>query len=157
MKGFICGSKAYAEYPRREPDKCRIVAIAEPRPQARAAFAKMHSVTDENVFDSWQDLYTRSSEVLKSTGKRLADAVVVAVQDRMHCEVVCAFAEQGYDILCEKPMGTSVQECVKMAAAVTKAGVIFGVGHGKYGPFRVKDKGSAYRIYQCYDIRHITK
>lgn len=49
----------------------------------------------------------------------------------MHCEVVCAFAELGYDILCEKPMGTSVEECVNMAAAVKKAQVIFGVGHGK--------------------------
>ena len=126
-------------YALKEPDKCKVVAIAEPRPQARAAFAKAHSLAPEGVFTSWQDFHKRSVEALKETGKKLADAVLVAVQDRMHCEVVCAFAEQGYDILCEKPMATSVEDCVKMAAAVKKAGIIFGVGHGM----------SASNIFEC--------
>lgn len=124
--------KAYATYALQEPDKCKVVAIAEPRPQARAAFTKTHSLTKEAVFNSWQELHRRSADVLKETGTKLAEAVLVTVQDRLHCEVVCAFAEHGYDILCEKPMATSVGDCVKMAMAVKKGGVIFGVGHGEW-------------------------
>ena len=84
------------------------------------------------VFNTWQELLKASSETVKLLGKRLADAVLVTVQDQMHLEVVLAFAAQGYHILCEKPMGTNVQDCLKMEAAVKKAGVIFGMGHGPY-------------------------
>jgi predicted dehydrogenase len=48
----------------------------------------------------------------------------------MHADVVKAFAAQGYDILCEKPMATSIEHCLQIEAAVKKAGIIFGLGHG---------------------------
>lgn len=90
----------------------------------------MYGVKESLIFSTWQELHAASAEHLKATGARIADAVVVAVQDRMHCEVVLAFAEQGYDLLCEKPMATSVEDCVRMADAVKNAGIIFGMGHG---------------------------
>ena len=49
----------------------------------------------------------------------------------MHMQVVLAFAEQGYHILCEKPMATSIDDCIKIEEAVKKAGIIFGMGHGE--------------------------
>ena len=48
-------------------------------------------------------------------------------------EVTLAFAEQGYHILCEKSMATSIEDCIKMEAAVKKANIIFGMGHGMSG------------------------
>lgn len=109
-----------------------MVAIAEPRLQTRKDFAKAHAVDPTLVFDTWEDLLAASAETIKLLGKRLADAVIVAVQDRMHLEVVLAFAAQGYHILCEKPMSTNPEDCLKMEAAVEKAGIIFGMGHGWY-------------------------
>lgn len=82
------------------------------------------------IFETWKDLLKASEETIKTVGKRLADAVLIAVQDHMHMEVTLAFAEQGYHILCEKPMATSVEDCIKMEAAVKKANIIFGMGHG---------------------------
>lgn len=82
------------------------------------------------VFNDWKELHTASAETIKTVGKRLADAVLVSVLDHMHMEIVLAFAEQGYHILCEKPMATSLDDCVKMEEAVKKAGIIFGMGHG---------------------------
>jgi predicted dehydrogenase len=52
----------------------------------------------------------------------------------MHAEVVVAFAAQGYDILCEKPLATSVEDCLQIEEAVKKAGIIFGLGHGAPPP-----------------------
>lgn len=92
--------------------------------------ADSHSVDQTLVFNSWQELHAASAETIKTIGKRLADAVIVAVQDQMHLEVAIAFAEQGYNILCEKPMATSIEDCIKMETAIKKAGVIFGMGHG---------------------------
>jgi predicted dehydrogenase len=88
------------------------------------------------VFNTWQELHAASAETIR-TGKRLADAVIVSVLDYMHMEVVLAFAEQGYHILCEKPMAISMNDCVKMEEAVKKAGIIFGMGHGDHCPLPI--------------------
>ena len=112
------------------PGKCKVVAVVEPRPNARAEIARAHRVDKSLVFKTWQEFYKASTETIRTVGKRLADALVVAVHDHMHAEVVLAFATQGYHILCEKPMATSAEDCLKMAAAVKKAGIIFGMGHG---------------------------
>lgn len=117
-------------YALEEPTKCRVVAIAEPRPKTRKLFCDAHAVDDTLVFESWQDFHRASAEVIKATGSRLADAVIIAVQDHLHLEVTLAFAEQGYHILCEKPMSTTLVDCFKMEEAVKKAGIIFGMGHG---------------------------
>lgn len=54
------------------------------------------------------------------------------MQDSIHVEVAVAFAEQGYHVLCEKPMATSIEDCVRMEKAVKNAKIIFGMGHGTY-------------------------
>lgn len=82
------------------------------------------------MFNTWQELHQASADTIKTVGKRLSNAVIIAVQDKMHLEVCLAFAEQGYHILCEKPMSTGLHDCLKMEAAVKKAGIIFGMGHG---------------------------
>ena len=56
--------------------------------------------------------------------------MIVAVQDHLHAEVVLKCVKQGFDILCEKPMATSPEDCIIMADAVAKSKAIFGMGHG---------------------------
>ncbi|KAG5637463.1 hypothetical protein H0H81_004480 [Sphagnurus paluster] len=128
-----CGQrgKAYSRYALSSPEYCKVVAIAEPRPKTQALFAAAHAVDTTLVFDSWQALLAASAETISTIGKRLADAVLIAVQDHLHLEVALAFAQQGYHILCEKPMATSVEDCIRMEAAIRKAGTIFGMGHGE--------------------------
>ena len=109
---------------------CKIVTIAEPRPKTRQLFAQTHNIDDALVFSDWKDLLNASAETIETLGRRLADGVIVAVQDHMHRDVVLAFAAQGYHILCEKPMATSLSDCLEIEAAVREAGVIFGMGHG---------------------------
>jgi hypothetical protein len=40
------------------------------------------------------------------------------VQDHTHCEVVLAFAAQGYHILCENPMAAGLRDCLDMEKTV---------------------------------------
>lgn len=108
------------------------MAIAEPRPKTQRNFADLHNIDQTLVFTTWRDLHAASAETITTVGKRLADAVIIAVQDQMHPEVTLAFAEQGYHILCEKPMAITVQDCLLMERAIKKAGIIFGMGHGKW-------------------------
>ncbi|KAN0097319.1 hypothetical protein V8E55_001765 [Tylopilus felleus] len=133
-----CGQRGtnYAAYALDQPYQCKVVAIAEPRHNTRTLFAKAHAVDDTLVFNTWQDLLKASTETHETVGKRLADAVIVAVQDPMHKDVVLAFAQQGYHILCEKPMATSLRDLVEMEKAINEAGIIFGMGHVlRYSPY----------------------
>ncbi|KAK0468448.1 uncharacterized protein EV420DRAFT_1626274 [Desarmillaria tabescens] len=133
-----CGQrgKAYAKYALQYPDRCKVVAIAEPRSETQKHFADLHSVDNTLVFRTWRDLHAASAETLSTIGKRLADAVIIAVQDHMHVEVTEAFTQQGYHILCEKPMATNIEDCIRMETAIKKAGIIFGMGHVmRYSPY----------------------
>ncbi|KAF7301400.1 GFO-IDH-MocA domain-containing protein [Mycena indigotica] len=133
-----CGQRgrAYADYALQAPEFCKVVAIAEPRPKTRSRFQQTYDVDNTLVFNTWQELHAASEETQKTIGSRLADAVVVAVQDQMHKEVVLAFAAQGYHILCEKPMATDLEDLIEMEEAVARAGILFGMGHVmRYSPY----------------------
>lgn len=64
----------------------------------------------------------RLEEVL---GNPDVDAVIVTVETYRHPEFVIAAAEAGKDILCQKPMALTLEDCDRMTAAVEKAGVKF--------------------------------
>ncbi|OJA16376.1 hypothetical protein AZE42_09867 [Rhizopogon vesiculosus] len=133
-----CGQRgtSYAAYALDNPEICKVVTIADPLPKTRDIFTRNHKLDRTLVFNTWQELLNASAETIQTIGKRLADAVIVAVQDHMHYEVVLAFAAQGYHILCEKPMATSPRDCLDMEKVVKNAGVIFGMGHVlRYSPY----------------------
>jgi len=105
----------------------RIVAVAEPRPVRRERFATRHRLPADRVFSCWQEMLERP---------RLADLVIVATQDADHHACAVACAEHGYDMLLEKPMATSEQECVAIAEAACRTGVTVVVCHVmRYSPY----------------------
>jgi predicted dehydrogenase len=58
------------------------------------------------------------------------DAAVISTTAPSHCELVCTAAEAGVlNILCEKPMASSLQECDRMIAACSAAGARLAVNH----------------------------
>ncbi|KAG8943445.1 hypothetical protein FRC03_002481 [Tulasnella sp. 419] len=128
--------KKYASYALLRPDLCKIVAVAEPRPGSLNFFVERHQLSDDRAFRTYDEMLDYSQKLIDGGGQRLADAVVVAVLDKLHLDAVVKFAQQGYHILCEKPMATSPEDCIKMADAVKKSGVIFGLGHVlRYSPY----------------------
>ncbi|MFE6755476.1 Gfo/Idh/MocA family protein [Streptomyces sp. NPDC057684] len=127
----------------------RITAIAEPRIARRDELALRHDVPDEGLFTDWRELAARP---------RLADAVLIAVQDSGHLEAAEAFAGLGYDILLEKPMATSVEDVDRIAAAAEEAGVSLTVCHVmRYSPYtvRLKELVDAGRIGDVVSVQHL--
>jgi predicted dehydrogenase len=57
------------------------------------------------------------------------DAAVVASPHDTHLPLALALAGAGVHCLVEKPMGMSEAECVRMAEAARRAGVVMGVAH----------------------------
>lgn len=67
------------------------------------------------------------------------DAVIVITPNFLHAEVTIAALEHGLDVLCEKPMATSVEDANRMAAAAGKAGKILYIGCQKrFSPAHLK-------------------
>ncbi|TQV93463.1 hypothetical protein V2A60_010135 [Cordyceps javanica] len=131
----------YAAYALENPELAKVVAVAEP---------SRHSIPQDLQCSDWKSL--------KAKGK-IADAVIIAVQDHQHVEAVQDFAELGYHILCEKPMATSVADCVKIRnLAQATAPKVFGMGHVlRYSPYNraVKDVIDSGALGEIVNIQHI--
>ena len=110
----------YARWARRHPDRAVVVGVAEPREARRTRLAAEHGIAAQNVAADWRQLAGRG---------RLADAVLICTQDRMHAGPAEAFAALGYHILLEKPMAPDEAACRRIVAAVEEAGVMLAVGH----------------------------
>jgi predicted dehydrogenase len=126
------GLYSYSPYVTKYPDKAQIVAVADPRQFNRDQMASQFDIEQGNVFKDWKELLA---------APKLADAVMITVQDELHKEVAIAAANKGYDILLEKPMATTALECVEICEAVKNNGVKLCVCHVlRYAPFFVKIK-----------------
>ncbi|MGW1193906.1 Gfo/Idh/MocA family protein [Streptomyces sp. NPDC002559] len=133
----------YAAWIKAHPERARLVAVADPRPAARAAAGA------ELEFDDWRPLVE---------GDAVADAVIVATQDRNHVEPVLALARAGYAILAEKPLAPSEAETRTLIEGVEKAGVLFAVCHVlRYTPYTdlVKEVVGSGVLGELVSVEHL--
>ncbi|MFB7209197.1 Gfo/Idh/MocA family protein [Streptomyces sp. NPDC056255] len=133
----------YAAWIKAHPERARLVAVADPRPAARAAAGA------ELEFDDWRPLVE---------GDAIADAVIVATQDRNHVEPILALARAGYAILAEKPLAPSEAETRTLIEGVEKAGVLFAVCHVlRYTPYTdlVKEVVGSGVLGELVSVEHL--
>lgn len=134
-----------------------VVAVAEPDEYKRNQFSKNMiwgtntPPTEGAVFTDWRDFiaYETDRRARVQAGEKDVppgvDAVFVCVLDDMHREVVVALAKLGgLHIMCEKPLATTLDDCIDMYAALrsnTVAGGqqgVFSIGHVlRYSPHNI--------------------
>ena len=95
-------------------DKFQVVALADPLKTHLNTVKAWHDVPEENCFDSWEELLSKP---------RMADFAVIATQDKMHLGPCLAAIEKGYNILLEKPVAPTPEECAAIANAAAAKGV----------------------------------
>jgi predicted dehydrogenase len=139
-----------------------VVAVAEPDEYKRRQFAQTFifpskdgadsngaqpaekQVQEEGaLFADWRDFVVyetarrarvAASEVGVPEG---VDAAFVCVLDEMHRDVVVGLSPLGLHVMCEKPLATTLADCVAMyrALAPLQAATVFSVGHVlRYSP-----------------------
>ncbi len=59
------------------------------------------------------------------------EAVIVAISDAFHVEASTMALQAGKHVLCEKPIGTGVEEVERLQAVVRQTGLVLQVGHMK--------------------------
>ncbi|MBI5669670.1 MAG: Gfo/Idh/MocA family oxidoreductase [Chloroflexi bacterium] len=114
------GADVYGRYALDNPGDVEYVAVAEPIPQRRQRFMAAHDIAPDLHFTTWEDLFDRP---------KLADAVVIATQDQDHVAPALAALRAGYHVLLEKPMATTLADCVALVQAAEQAGRVLQIGH----------------------------
>jgi predicted dehydrogenase len=143
------GAGAYAPYAIEYPDELQFVAVAEPDAERRKEFKETHKIEDKYCFNSWEDMLD---------GPKLADAILICTQDRMHFEPTIKALEKGYHVLLEKPMSNDPSECVIMGEYAKKYNRVFSICHVlRYTPFfqTIKKLLEDNKIGELMSIQHI--
>ena len=113
----------------QKSDRARIVAVAEILPDRRERAMQELGLTPEAMYNHADDLL--------AAGK-LADACIIATQDRDHYDEAIEALNLGYDLLLEKPISPYAQECVHIAHLAREKGCRVAVCHVlRYAPFFV--------------------
>jgi predicted dehydrogenase len=69
----------------------------------------------------------------KLPADRRIDFVSVATPNHTHYEIAKAFAEAGFNVMCDKPLTFDLAQAEELARVVQKTGVVFGVTHNYTG------------------------
>jgi inositol 2-dehydrogenase len=108
--------KRHAENLRRLVPQAQLVAVAD------VAAERAQQVASELEIER---SYGKLDDLLAD---RDVKAVVIATPDKFHAQAICAAAAAGKDILCEKPIATSLPDAYRALEAVAKAGVRLQIG-----------------------------
>jgi predicted dehydrogenase len=128
------GKDAYGAWIARNRGRARIVAVAEPVPARRTELADAHGIPASMRFEGWEELLA---------GKRLAEACIIATQDRDHTEPALAALALGYDVLLEKPMAPTEAECRALVRRSEESGSELRICHVlRYTAFFTAIKGA---------------
>ena len=110
----------YASYALQNPEKLKIVAVAEPVKERRQRLASIHGLDASAMYDSWQDILDRP---------KMADGAIIATQDTMHVEPAVKALEKGYHVLLEKPMALTLENCNAIVDASKRTGLTLNICH----------------------------
>ncbi|WP_040977806.1 Gfo/Idh/MocA family protein [Oceanobacillus jeddahense] len=112
--GAICPShiKGYLEF----QDKCKITALCDIYPEKAENQAK--------EFELDVDIYSDYQELLKQEN---IDLVSVCTPPYTHADITIEALNQGKNVIVEKPMASSLEECDAMNEAAKKSGKILSV------------------------------
>jgi predicted dehydrogenase len=117
----------YAAYARLHPDELKIVAVADSNPKRCRMAAEKHRIPKELVFSDWEAVFEK---------EKFADAVIIATPDTLHTAPCLAALEKGYDVLLEKPIAPTEEECRSILKKALETNRIVAVCHVlRYSPY----------------------
>ncbi len=114
------GKDSYGVYGLKYPERINFVAVAEPDEGRRRMFQEKHDIPDNLAFESWEQLLEQ---------EKLADVAFITTQDHMHYEPAIKALELDYDLLLEKPIAPTLEQCQHIENLARERGRLVQVGH----------------------------
>ncbi len=120
----------YSQYSVNYPEQMKVIGIAEPVKIRREKFKKAFNLDDNNIFNTWEHVFERP---------KFADFVIVSTIDKHHYGAAKKALEMGYDVLLEKAIAQSWDECEDILIHAKKYNKIVGICHVlRYSPYFIK-------------------
>lgn len=112
-------------------NRATLVAGALSSDAAKAkASAPEYDIKPERAYGSYQEMIAAE---LKLPAAERIDFASVATPNHTHFEIAKAFAEAGFNVMCDKPLTFDLAQAEELAKVVAKTGVVFGVTHNYTG------------------------
>src|SRR6202140_752599 len=102
-------------------------ALSSDAARSRAAAQDLH-IAPDRAYGS----YTEMARAEAARPDRI-EAVAIVTPNNLHYPMAKTFLEAGFHVICDKPMTTTLQEALDLAAIVKRTGVIFGLTHNYTG------------------------
>lgn len=138
----------YAGYAAQYPKSFKIVGVSDIKQERKLSMASKYEIPEQNQFNDW-------SEVFKK--KKFADTVIISTPDNLHYKPCIKALEMGYDVLLEKPIAQTAQECLDIAIQAKKYDRIVAVCHVlRYAPYFIALKAAidSGKIGEVVSLQH---
>lgn len=105
------GFYTYAQYQKVHPERMKVTAIADIDETKLYLAAEDLHIPPEGCFKSAEEMLSKD---------KLADELIVATQDKQHIAHALAGLERGYDLILEKPVATTPEDCIAIRDAAKR-------------------------------------
>src|SRR5260370_21114557 len=113
-------------------DNCAVLvagALSSDPAKAKAS-APDYDIKPERAYGSFTEMVAAESKLPASERN---DFVSIATPNHTHFEIAKAFADAGFNIMCDKPMTFDLAQAEELAKIVQKTGVVFALTHNYNG------------------------
>jgi predicted dehydrogenase len=104
-------------------------ALSSDAAKAKASAAD-YDIKPERAYGAYKEMVEKES---KLPADQRIDFVSVATPNHTHFEIAKAFAEAGFNVMCDKPLTFDLAQAEELAKVVQKTGVVFAVTHNYTG------------------------
>lgn len=104
----------YTNIMTKYPEKFEVIAVADPNDLRRNFIKEKHSIPDDMCFTDWTPLLDKG---------KIADIALIGTMDRDHLAPSLRAIDLGYDLLLEKPIAPTPEECKQITDAAVKNNV----------------------------------
>ncbi len=109
-------------------------------------------LADDRNYGSWEEMLEKESA--RPEGERI-DFVSIVTPNHMHFPVAEAFAEAGFNVVCDKPLVHTSEQARELTEIVDRTGVVFAVTYNYTGYPMVKQARHLIREGRIGDIRKV--
>ncbi len=138
----------YMEYAIRHPEKLVLAGIVEPNDIRRENMARKFGVPASACFTSYEDFFKNPIP---------ANAILIGTPENEHYHPTMMALEAGYNILLEKPIAQTLEECRAIAQKAREKGLLVGVCHVlRFHPYflKMKEVVQSGELGQIISINH---
>jgi predicted dehydrogenase len=121
-------------------------------PAKAKASAPDYDIPPERAYGSYREMVEKES---KLPADQRIDFVSIATPNHTHYEIAKAFAEAGFNVMCDKPLTFDLKQAEDLAQIVQRTGVVFAVTHNYTGYPLVRQARDMVRAGELGEINAI--